>query len=83
MSAEKGNKGFSSAFELEKATKNTYKFSEKAESSNQRRHKPIILVALSNAHRGPPSFERSGSLWTTQSDIKYLLALSVLRRHGF
>ena len=31
MSAEKGNKGFISAFELEKATKNTYKYAEKAE----------------------------------------------------
>ena len=32
MSAEKGNKGFSLAFELEKATKNTYKYEEVPES---------------------------------------------------
>jgi len=54
MSAEKGNKGFSLAFELEKATKNTYKFSEKAEAGQPARIGSLYVQKWAFGTEDPP-----------------------------
>jgi hypothetical protein len=54
MAVEKQNKGFSLAFELEKATKNTYKFSEKAEPGQPARIGSLYVQKWAFGTEDPP-----------------------------
>jgi hypothetical protein len=54
MSAERQNKGFNLAFELEKATKNTYKFSEKAEPGQPARIGSLYVQKWAFGTEDPP-----------------------------
>jgi hypothetical protein len=54
MAVEKQNKGFSMSFELEKATKNTYKFSEKAEPGQPARIGSLYVQKWAFGTEDPP-----------------------------